>query len=261
MRKNVYREACNKKGGPLFIPFTVLGDPDKKKSLEVIRTLTLSGADALELGLPFSDPPADGPVIQAADARALRSGIRVNDCFDILKEIRKITDIPIGLLVYYNLILQRGVGKFYADCKASGVDSVLIADLPLEHAGEVVPIARRYAVAPVFLISELTTEERMEKICAIAGGYLYIVSYLGVTGAPDAILEKKISTVTSRARKYSRLPLFVGFGINTPKQAEAAQSAGADGVIIGSRIVREIPDTKRLRKVCREFAVSLRQPK
>lgn len=260
MLKNIYREACNKKGGPLFIPFTVLGDPDKKKSLEVIRTLTLSGADALELGLPFSDPPADGPIVQAAATRALRSGIRVNDCFEIIKEIRQITDIPIGLLVYFNLVLQRGIGKFFSDCRKSGVNSVLIADLPLEHSGEVLPEARKHAVAPVFLVSELTTEERMEKICAIAGGYLYIVSYLGVTGASDAILEKKIRTVVRLARRYSKLPLFVGFGINTPKQAKAAQSAGADGVIIGSRIVREIPGMKRLRKVCRGFAISLRKP-
>ncbi|OGJ62060.1 tryptophan synthase subunit alpha [Candidatus Peribacteria bacterium RIFCSPLOWO2_01_FULL_51_18] len=254
MLKNTYREVCEKKGKPLFIPFVVLGDPDKCKTFEIIRTLIQSGADALELGLPFSDPPADGPVIQAADTRALRSGIRVDDCFDILKEIRASTDIPIGLLVYFNLVLQRGIGKFYSDCQKSGVSSVLIADLPLEHAGEVLPEASKHSIAPVFLISELTDEKRLEKICKVAGGYLYIVSYLGVTGLADSVFENKIKMVIKRARKYSDLPLFVGFGINTVKQAKMAGRCGADGVIVGSRIVREIPDTERIKKTCRMFS-------
>src|SRR3989338_9201957 len=142
MLKNTYREVCEKKGKPLFIPFVVLGDPDKCKTFEIIRTLIQSGADALELGLPFSDPPADGPVIQQADVRALQAGIRIDDCFDILRSIREETDIPIGLLVYFNLILQRGIDHFYRDCAETGVQSVLVADLPLEHASEIVPIAR-----------------------------------------------------------------------------------------------------------------------
>ena len=131
--KNPYAQARSTKGKALFVPFTVLGDPDRKKSVEIVRTLVESGADALELGFPFSDPPADGPVIQAADVRALQSGICIDDCFSMLAEIRTFTPIPIGLLVYYNLILQRGVEKFYRDCAESGVTSVLIADLPLPH--------------------------------------------------------------------------------------------------------------------------------
>jgi|SRR3989344_2386265 len=254
MRSNSYAEALQKKGKALFVPFMILGDPDQKRSLEIIRELITGGADALELGFPFSDPPADGPVIQAADTRALKAGIRIDHCFEMLKNIRTFTDIPIGLLVYYNLVLQRGIAKFYRDCAESGVHSVLIADLPLEHVEEVVPIAKMHGIAPVFLISEITSDERLENIAKIAEGYLYVVSYLGMTGVENAFLEKNIRVTIERARKYSALPLFVGFGINTPEQAQAAVRAGADGVIVGSRLVKEVPDSKKIGKVCREFS-------
>lgn len=254
MPSNSYAEALKRKGKALFLPFVVLGDPDKNRSVEIIRKLVDSGADALELGLPFSDPPADGPVIQEADTRALKAGIHIDDCFEILKEVRIFTNIPIGLLVYYNLILQRGIEKFYQDCAESGVDSVLVADLPLEHAEEVLPIARKHGIAAVFLVSEVTTDERLKKIAEVTDGYLYVVSYLGVTGVTNAILEGKIRETIERARKYSKLPLIVGFGINSPEHAAAAVRAGADGVIVGSRIVKESGDLNAVMRLCRELS-------
>lgn len=254
MSKNPYRLARENKGKTLFVPFVVLGDPKKEQSLEIIKSLVESDADALELGLPFSDPPADGPVIQAAGTRALASGICIDDCFDILKEVRNFTDIPVGLLVYYNLVLQRGIEKFYADCTDAGVNSVLIADLPLEHASEVVPVAKKYGISPVMLVSELTTDERMEQIAKIAEGYLYVVSYVGVTGMENAVLEQRIQETLKRARKHTSLPLFVGFGINSPEQVKATANAGADGVIVGSRIVKEGADTIRVSEICSEFS-------
>lgn len=257
MLSNPYAQALKKKGKALFVPFVVLGDPDRKRSVEIVRLLVENGADALELGFPFSDPPADGPVIQAADMRALSAGIRIDHCFEMLKEIRTFTDIPIGLLVYYNLVLQRGVEKFYRDCAESGVNSVLIADLPLEHAGEVVPIAQKYEIAPVFLVSEVTTDERLKKIAEIADGYLYVVSYLGVTGVSNAVLEEQMRGTIGRTRKYSKLPLMVGFGINTATEVRAAVNAGADGVIVGSRIVKEISDIGTLKKVCQNLMKAL----
>ena len=257
MISNPYAEALKRKKKPLFIPFVVLGDPDRKRSTEIVRTLVESGADALELGFPFSDPPADGPVIQEADTRALKAGIRIDHCFEMLKEIRTFTNIPIGLLVYYNLVLQRGVEKFYQDCSESGVNSVLIADLPLEHVDEVVPIAKAKDIAPVFLVSEVTTDERLQKITEIAEGYLYIVSYLGVTGVSKAVLEEKMREIVDRARSCSKLPLMVGFGINSATEARTAISAGADGVIVGSRIVREISDAKKISRVCSELRNAL----
>ncbi len=255
MLSNPYTQAIKKKGAPLFIPFTVLGDPTKEKSIEIIRTLVESGADALELGLPFSDPPADGPVIQAADMRALSAGIRVDDCFEILKEVRTFTDIPIGLLVYYNLVLQRGVEKFYQDCKKSGVQSVLIADLPLEHADEVISIAKTHEISQVFLVSAVTTDERLEKIAQVAEGYLYIVSYLGVTGVENSVLEDNMQKIIARARKFTDLPLIVGFGISTEEHVRATVRAGADGVIVGSRIVQEIPDLGSIKAVCERMRI------
>lgn len=254
MHSNPYSQALQKKGKALFIPFVVLGDPDQERSVEIIRLLIESGADALELGFPFSDPPADGPIIQQADSRALAAGIRIDDCFDMLKKIRAFTDIPIGLLVYYNLILQRGVEKFYHNCSESGVHSVLIADLPLEHSDEVVPIAREKGIAPVFLISEVTTEERLKKISEIAGGYLYIVSYLGVTGFNNAIMKENIYHIIERARKYTNLPVFVGFGISGSEQAKAAIAAHADGVIVGSSIVKEIHNPQEIQKICQSIS-------
>lgn len=253
MRINPYAEALKKKGKALFLPFVVLGDPDKKRSIEIIRKLVDSGADALELGLPFSDPPADGPIIQEADNRALRAGIRIDDCFEILKEVRACTDIPIGLLVYYNLILQRGISKFFNDCVDCGITSVLVADLPLEHMDEILATAKGAGIQPVMLISEITTDKRMAAVASVAEGYLYVVSYLGVTGVESSVLEEKIRVTLERARRHCDLPLFVGFGINTVEQAGAALKAGADGYIVGSRIVREIPDTKKIMDVCREM--------
>ncbi len=254
MPSNPYAQALKKKGKALFVPFVVLGDPDRPRSMDIVRLLVKNGADALELGFPFSDPPADGPTIQAADTRALQAGIRIDHCFEMLKEIRTFTDMSMGLLVYYNLVLQRGIEKFYRDCYESGVHSVLIADLPLEHAEEVVPIAKAYHIAPVFLLSDVTTEERMKKIAEIADGYLYIVSYSGVTGVINAVREEKILHVIKKARRHTRLPLFVGFGISSPEQAMAAVASGADGVIVGSRIVHEVHSPQNIRRICKEIA-------
>lgn len=247
---NPYAQAIEKKKGALFIPFVVLGDPNYKQSLETIRCLLDSGADALELGIPFSDPPADGPVIQEADSRALASGTTVDDCFSMLREIRTFTDIPIGLLVYYNLVLQRGNEKFYSDCKKSGVDSVLIADLPLEHARGVSTVADAHTIAPVFMISELTTDERLKEITKIAKGYLYVVSYVGITGKNEGITTDKVRSLLLRARTHTDLPLFVGFGINTPSDATACMNAGVDGVIVGSAIVQRRNNLQAVHDFC-----------
>ncbi len=255
--KNPYILRQKEKGSPLFIPFTVLGDPNPAGSLQVIQALIESGADALELGLPFSDPPADGPVIQAADVRALESGTTMDDCFTVLKQVRAMTDIPVSLLVYSNLVFQRGVEKFYADAAASGVTSVLVADLPLEHAEEIVPFARKYGIHPVFLVSELTTKDRLKEIVKFADGYLYVVSYLGVTGVKNAVFEGHVQKTIKKLKEGTSLPLFVGFGVSSPVQAEAIARAGADGVIVGSRIVREVPDLKNIRSICGDFAAVL----
>lgn len=232
----------------------MLGDPDLETSLEIIRTFIAHGAGGLELGLPFSDPSADGPTIQAADTRTLQAGVTIDNCFELLRIIRRETDIPIGLLVYYNLVFHRGIEQFYRDCKAAGVNTVLIADLPLEHSDEILPTAQKHGIDAVFLISELTTDERLKKIAQVARGHVYVVSYLGVTGKEDTILETTIAQTLTRARKYITLPLYVGFGINTAKHVAAAMSAGADGVFVGSRLVKEIPNIKKIATICDELS-------
>lgn len=296
---NPYSDLRHSLGRPLFIPFTVLGDPDEQTSMKIIQTLIENGADALELGLPYSDPPADGPVIQAADVRALQAGITVDDCFKILRSARNLLSpvpfppveerggqytfpsssgggvrgggnnkeikneqrtnmpFPIGLLVYFNLVFQRGIAKFYQDCKTAGVTSVLIADLPLEHAEESVREAKANGIAPVFMVSALTTDQRLQKIADIGEGYLYVVSYLGVTGVENAVLESEVKALLKRVRRYTDLPLCVGFGMNTPEQVAAVVRAGADGVIVGSRIVKEVPDCARIATICREFQAAI----
>lgn len=259
MQKKSYQETLEKKGGPLFVPFMVLGYPDKTQSREVLETLIKSGADALELGFPFSDPPADGPIIQKADTRALESGMHTDDCFDLIRNVRETYDLPIGILVYYNLVLARGVETFYRECGEAGVNSVLIADVPLEHANEIVPFATAANIEPVFIISELSSDARIEAVAKIAKGYIYVVSYVGITGVSGAVFEEKTASLIARIRRYSSLPVCVGFGISTPDDAHAVVCAGADGVIVGSRIVREVPDKAKTRAICQAFSDAIKK--
>ncbi len=254
---NPYAALRKTLGRPLFIPFAVLGDGGRDGSEQVLRTYLDSGADALEVGLPFSDPSADGPVIQAADKRALDAGISVDDCFAILRAVTKDHPVPVGMLAYYNLIFKRGAENFYADCKASGVTSVLVADLPLEHADDVAAAAKKHGIQPVFMVSEQTSDERIERIAKAADGYLYLVSYLGVTGKNGAIDASSLKTLIARCRTKADLPLCVGFGIHTPEHVKAVVAAGADGVIVGSRLVTEMPDTKRMATSCKQLHAAL----
>ncbi|HRH92949.1 MAG TPA: tryptophan synthase subunit alpha, partial [Candidatus Peribacteria bacterium] len=218
---NPYAALRNTLGRPLFIPFAVLGDGGRTVSEQVLRAYLDNGADALEVGMPFSDPTADGPVIQAADKRALDAGISVDDCFAILRTVTKDRPVPVGMLVYYNLIFKRGAGNFYADCKRSGVTSVLVADLPLEHANDVADAARKHGIQPVFMVSEQTSDKRIERIAKVADGYLYLVSYLGVTGKNDGIDASGLKMLIARCRAKTDLPLCVGFGIHAPEHVKA----------------------------------------
>jgi tryptophan synthase alpha chain len=232
-------QALRARGEKAFIPFFVMGDPDFKTSLRVVRAALDAGADMLELGIGFSDPIADGPSIQAADLRALQAGMTVDRCFEFIEEIRGFSQVPIGLLVYYNLLLRRGVDRFCGQAGRAGVDGILAADVPIEEAGPVLKACRSSGVDPIFMVTPTTTEERLRKILAHARGFLYLVALLGVTGArgdlhPEA--NKLIRTVRSK----TDLPLCVGFGISRPEHVSALSRAGADGAIVGSAIVNLI---------------------
>lgn len=223
-----------------FIPFAMLGDPDPVHSLAAVRALVLGGADALELGLPFSDPVADGPVIQAAAARALLAGVRQADCWRIVAEIRgEFPELPIGLLVYANLVCHRPPERFYEAAAAAGVDSVLVADLPVSESSEVAVAARAHGVAPVFIAPPNADDARLRTIAATGEAYTYVTSREGVTGA-DERLRRDQSDLIASLKKYRAPPPVLGFGISTPDHVRAALAMGAAGAISGSAVVSRL---------------------
>jgi len=221
---------------PAFIGFTVAGDPDQGTCIRAAMALIEGGTDILELGVPFSDPIADGPTIQKADERSLAAGTKVDTVFAIVRELRKKTGIPIVFLVYYNMVYHRGVDRFYKEASEAGVDGILIADMPVEESDDVHETALRYGIDPIFLITQTTSDERIKKIAARAHGYIYLVAVLGVTGVRDTVSSGAIDLL-QRIRKHTDLPLALGFGIATPDHARTCAEAGADGVIVGSAIV------------------------
>jgi tryptophan synthase alpha chain len=226
-----------KRNEKALIPFVAIGDPDYKTSLEIVRTIIKGGADILELGFVFSEPIADGPTIQAAGIRALKAGANTAKNFNFVRQIRKFNnEIPIGILTYANLVYQRGIEKFYNDAEKAGIDSVLVADLPIEEASSYVRAARKSKIDTVFIVSPLTSNERLNKITKKARGFVYVVSRLGVTGARKE-LEKGTLQLLRRIRPQTKLPLCVGFGISLPQHVRAVCNAGADGAIVGSAVV------------------------
>ncbi len=229
-------DVFRKKGGTAFIGFAVAGDPDRDTSVNIARALIAGGTDILELGVPFSDPVADGPTIQKADERALAAGTTPDTIFSIVKEIREGSPVPIVLLTYYNTVYQRGIDRFYREARDAGVDGILIADMPVEESDDVTKTAAHYGIAPIFLISQTTTDKRIDRIMSRAGGYLYLVSVLGVTGARETVSPDALDLL-HRVRNHTSLPLALGFGISTPEQVKTCVQAGADGVIVGSAIV------------------------
>ena len=224
-----------------LIPFFVLGDPDYETSLALIKTAIDAGVDILELGIPFSDPIADGPTIQKADIRALESGMTCHRALDLIREIKAYADIPIGLLMYYNLIYHYGLDRFYQDAAAAGVNSVLVADVNVDDADEVVVPSRAAGLDTVFMVTPITTDERLQRVAEASTGFIYTVSLLGVTGSRTD-LSDAVGGLVQRVKKATSIPVCVGFGISTPEHAASVAGSGADGVIIGSRLVRIIEE-------------------
>jgi tryptophan synthase alpha chain len=225
-----------------LICFTVAGDPDMSTSVRIARTLINAGADILELGVPFSDPVADGPTIQRADIRSLAAGTTPDTVFAIVRELREQSGVPIVLLAYFNTVFRRGIGQFYRDARAAGVDGILIADMPVEESGEVLEAARSNAIDQILLVAQTTSDGRLEKIAKKARGFLYLVSVLGVTGARSSVPQGAFDLVR-RVKAVTDLPVALGFGISTPDQVASCASHGADGVIVGSAIVDIIERT------------------
>ncbi|WP_312626598.1 tryptophan synthase subunit alpha [Scandinavium sp.] len=236
---NLFAELKNRKEGA-FVPFVTLGDPNPEQSLKIIDTLIEAGADALELGIPFSDPLADGPTIQSATLRAFASGVTVTQCFEMLAAIRqKHPTMPIGLLMYANLVFSRGIDRFYAECERVGVDSVLVADVPVEESAEFRQAAMRHNVAPIFICPPNADDELLRQIASHGRGYTYLLSRAGVTGAENKA-ALPLHHLIEKLSEYHAAPPLQGFGISAPDQVTAAIGAGAAGAISGSAIVKII---------------------
>jgi len=227
-------------GEGAFGAFIMLGDPDLEASGRILDALVEAGADMLEVGIPFSDPIADGPVIQAAASRALAAGVRTADCFALLTAFRvRHPAVPVGMLTYANLVVARGRDDFYAQAAAAGVDSVLVADVPLFEAAPFAASARAHGVEPVLIAAANTPMARLTEIAMLGGGYTYCVARAGVTGAETSARFDHREMLTTLQHAGAPPPI-LGFGISTPDHVRAALAAGAAGVICGSAIVERI---------------------
>ena len=232
--------ALAQKNQGAFVPFVTIGDPNPELSLAVIRTLVTSGADALELGIPFSDPLADGPTIQGATIRALDSGTTPKVCFDIIGKIRaEFPDLPIGLLMYANLVFARGIDAFYARCAEAGVDSVLVADVPIEMSEPFADAAKKHGIDAIFIAPPNADDHSMQALARLGSGYTYLLSRAGVTGA-ETEAGMPITALLERLNEFDAPPPLLGFGISRPEQVKEAIEAGAAGAIAGSAVVKVI---------------------
>lgn len=223
-----------------FVPFITLGDPNLEATSRIIDTLIASGADALELGLPFSDPVADGPVIQAANICSLASGTSIQACFNLLKDVRqRHPNIPIGLLVYCNLVHAQGLEVFYQTCRDAGVDSVLIADVPLREAEPFQQAAAKAGIESVFICPPDANSELRQTVAQHSQGYVYLLSRAGVTGTGDTV-QLPAHQAIDELKQANSAPALLGFGISEPEHVRQAIEAGAAGAICGSAIVKII---------------------
>ena len=221
--------------GKAFIPFITCGDPDITTTVKTIRAMAENGADLIELGIPFSDPVAEGPVIQGANLRALNGGITTDKIFAMVKDLRHYVKIPMVFMTYANVIFSYGTEKFIETCNKIGIDGLIIPDLPFEEKEEFLPSCRKYNVDLISMIAP-TSENRIAKIASEAEGFLYVVSSLGVTGVRSKITTD-LDSIIKTIRKHTDIPCAIGFGISTPEQARA-MSKISDGVIVGSAIIK-----------------------
>lgn len=254
-------DQVEKKGEGAFIPFIVAGDPDFETSLEIVKEYVNNGADALEIGFPFSDPVADGPSVQTADLRSLGSGMNTDKSFEFIRRIREFTSIPIGLLVYYNLVYKMGIENFYKKAKETAVNGILAADLPPEEAEEAVKYAQKYSIDQIFMAAQTTSNERIEEIIKMCSGFLYIVAVMGVTGARSDIKKSTVDLI-KRVKNLTDLPLAVGFGISKPEHVRDVIKSGANGAIVASAMIdiitRNINDMEKAKSEIGRFSSELK---
>lgn len=221
--------------GKAFIAFITCGDPDLETTGAAVRAAAENGADLIELGIPFSDPTAEGPVIQGANLRALKGGVTTDKIFDFVRELRRDVTIPMVFMTYANVVFSYGAEQFISTCKEIGIDGLILPDLPYEEKEEFQPICRKYGVDLISLIAP-TSENRIAMIAGEAEGFLYIVSSLGVTGTRSEI-NTDLGAIVDVVRKNTKIPCAIGFGISTPDQARTMADL-SDGAIVGSAIIK-----------------------
>ena len=225
-----------------FIAFVTAGDPNLKVTEELVLAFEKKGADIIELGVPFSDPLADGPTIQASSQRALKHGVNLTKILHTVGQIRKRSNIPIALMTYYNPVFCYGESQFMRDAKKYGVDGVIIPDLPHEEGKGIIQLSKKYKLATIFFVTPTTTPARMKQIIKVATGFIYYVSLTGVTGVNKKSLKGKMDIITA-IKKITNKPVCVGFGVSTATQVRSLAKV-ADGVIVGSAIVNQILHNK-----------------
>jgi tryptophan synthase alpha chain len=233
-------KALRKQGEKALVIYITAGDPSLELTKEIALGLDAAGVDCLEIGVPFSDPTADGPIIQAASQRALKNGTTLSAILDMIESIREVSKIPIVLFGYYNPILSYGTEQFAARAQEAGVDGILVVDLPPEEAHELRQYTDPKGIACISLIAPTTSTERAKMIASHASGFLYYISITGVTGTAKPQVEEVAQDI-KRIRTVTELPLVVGFGISTPQQATEIAPL-ADGIVIGSAVVRMIEE-------------------
>ena len=221
--------------GKAFIPFITCGDPDLASTAACVRAMAQAGADLIELGIPFSDPTAEGPVIQEANERALAAGTTTDKVFDLVRDLRRNVDVPMVFMTYANVVFSYGAERFIAGCEDIGIDGLILPDVPFEEKADFAPLCRQHGLDLVSMIAP-TSENRIASIAREATGFIYVVSSLGVTGVRSEITTD-IGALVRVIRENTDVPAAVGFGISTPEQA-AAMAAASDGAIVGSAIVK-----------------------
>jgi len=223
------------KNGKAFIPFITCGDPDIETTAKVVREAVKNGADLVELGIPFSDPTAEGPVIQGANLRALEGGVTTDKVFDLVRGLREDVTVPMVFMTYANVVFSYGAEKFISTCKEIGIDGLILPDLPFEEKEEFLPLCRQYDVDLISLIAP-TSENRIAMIAKEAEGFIYLVSSLGVTGVRSEI-KTDLGSIVEVIRANTKTPVAIGFGISTPEQAKKMADI-SDGAIVGSAIIK-----------------------
>lgn len=252
----------NAKKEKALIAYMMVGYPSEKDTLSVLRGLVKGGADIIELGFPFSDPLADGPIIQHASTISLQKGTKISNFFAIVKKIRKETNIPLVLMTYTNILYHKGYKKFIQDAKKAGIDGFILPDMSIEESKEYLNAAKKENADTIFLVSPNTSKKRMQEIVKKTTGFLYLVAVYGTTGVKTEIKNYTIKAVKDTKKRINgKIPICVGFGVSTPSDVKKYVSMGADGIIVGSAFIRLIEDTpsNQIESKIATFTKSLKQ--